>query len=68
MDQSWHETKLLLMSIHREYVAIYQELQIATDIECALRLRAMAIACIADYLDVIWQYHTAKQRPPLASP
>ena len=68
MDQSWHDTKLQLMSIHQEYLAICRELQIATDIECAIRLRAMAVACIADYLDVIWQYHTAKQRPPLVSP
>jgi hypothetical protein len=68
MDQSWHETKLLLMSIHQEYLAIYQELQIATDIERALRLRALAIACLTDYGEVTRQYHAAKQRRGLVSP
>jgi hypothetical protein len=61
MDQSWHDTNLLLTSIHQEYLAICRELQIATDIEYAIRLRALAAACVADYLKVLRQYHAAKQ-------
>jgi hypothetical protein len=68
MDQSWPETKLLLASIHQEYIVICQELKITTDSQRAIRLRALAIACLTDYREVTRQYHAAKQRPPLVSP
>jgi hypothetical protein len=68
MDQSWHETKRLLASIHQEYLAICQELTITNDSQCAIRLRALAAACVADYLEVVRQYHAANQRETIVSP
>jgi hypothetical protein len=62
MDQSWHETKRLLASIRQEYIAIGQELAITIDSQHAIRLRALATACIADYLETMRQYHAANPR------
>jgi hypothetical protein len=64
VDQSWHEINRLLASIRQEYTAIWQELARTTDRQRAIQLRALASACVADYLEVVRQYHAANQRLP----
>jgi hypothetical protein len=68
MNQSWHEMNQLLTSIHQEYRVISQELARTTDSQRAIQLRALACACVADYLEAMQQYRVAKQRGIIVSP
>ena len=62
MDQSRHEMNQLRTSIHQEYRVISQELARTTDRQRAIELRALASACVADYLETMRQCRAAKQR------